>query len=66
LKERTDLFDGKPKRMLHVAPEAFFTPIFRAERNIDYLSGDLDPGNPEIGGHGPNGHYGHPLPGQFV
>jgi SAM-dependent methyltransferase len=49
-KERTDLFDGKPKRMLHVAPEAFLTPIFRAERNIGYLSGDLDPGNPEIGG----------------
>jgi SAM-dependent methyltransferase len=44
------LFDGKPKRMLHVAPEPFLTPIFRAARNIDYLSGDLDPGNPEIGG----------------
>ena len=48
-KQRTDLFDGKPKRMLHVAPEVFMTPIFRAERNIDYLSGDLEPGNPAIG-----------------
>jgi hypothetical protein len=47
--ERTDLFDGKPKRMLHVAPEAFLTPIFRAQRNIDYLSGDLNPGNEAIG-----------------
>jgi SAM-dependent methyltransferase len=48
-KERTDLFDGKPKRMLHVAPEASLTPVFRSAPNIDYLSGDLNPGNPEIG-----------------
>lgn len=48
-KDRTNLFDGKPKRMLHVAPEAFLTPIFRAAPNIDYLSGDLNPGNPAIG-----------------
>lgn len=48
-KDRTNLFDGKPKRMLHVAPESFLTPIFRAAPNIDYLSGDLNPGNPAIG-----------------
>jgi Methyltransferase domain len=41
--ERTDLFDGKPKRMLHVAPEASLGPKFKAARNIDYLSSDLNP-----------------------
>jgi SAM-dependent methyltransferase len=41
--ERTDLFDGRPKRMLHVAPEAALAPKFRAIPGLDYLSGDLDP-----------------------
>jgi SAM-dependent methyltransferase len=42
-RERSDLFDGRPKRMLHMAPEPSLGPIFRAIPNIDYLSGDLDP-----------------------
>jgi Methyltransferase domain len=42
-RERSDLFDGRPKRMLHIAPEPSLGPIFRAVPNIDYLSGDLDP-----------------------
>jgi hypothetical protein len=41
-KERTNLFDGKPKRMLHVAPECL-AEKFRKARYIDYLSADLDP-----------------------
>ena len=41
--ERTDLFDGRPKRMLHVAPEAALAPKFRAIPGLDYLSGDLNP-----------------------
>ena len=41
--ERTDLFDGRPKRMLHVAPEPALAPKFRAIPGLDYLSGDLDP-----------------------
>ncbi len=41
--ERTDLFDGRPKRMLHVAPEAALAPKFREIPGLDYLSGDLNP-----------------------
>jgi SAM-dependent methyltransferase len=41
--ERTDLYDGRPKRMLHVAPEAALAPEFRTIPGVDYLSGDLDP-----------------------
>jgi SAM-dependent methyltransferase len=41
--ERTDLYDGRPKRMLHVAPEPALAPKFRAITGLDYLSGDLDP-----------------------
>lgn len=37
----TDLFDGVPKRMLHVAPEYWLADRFRAIPGIDYLSGDL-------------------------
>lgn len=40
---RTDLFDGAPKSMLHIAPEFSLGPKFRAIPNINYLSGDLDP-----------------------
>jgi hypothetical protein len=43
LKQQTDLFDGKPKRMLHIAPEPSLGPVFQAIPNIDYISGDLDP-----------------------
>jgi SAM-dependent methyltransferase len=42
-RERSDLFDGRPKRMLHIAPEPSLGPIFSAIPKIDYLSGDLEP-----------------------
>jgi hypothetical protein len=38
---RTDLFDGKPKRMLHVAPEQWFEPRLRARLGPGYLTADL-------------------------
>jgi len=38
---RTDLFDGRPKRMLHVAPEACFAARLRHWPGIDYLTADL-------------------------
>ena len=43
LNERTNLFDGNPKRMLHVAPEPSISSLVRQVDYIDYLSGDLDP-----------------------
>lgn len=39
--QHTDLFDGRPKKMLHVAPEPCFEPIFRKRLGKSYLSGDL-------------------------
>ena len=39
--KHTDLFSGKPLRMLHVAPEAFLAERFKALPNLDYLSADL-------------------------
>lgn len=42
LKERTDLFTGGRKRLLHIAPERVFADRFSADDAIDYLSGDLD------------------------
>ena len=41
--QRTDIFEAKPKRMLHVAPEPSLGPKFRSARSVDYLSADLDP-----------------------
>jgi len=41
--QRTDLFDGKSKKMLHVAPEPSLTAKFEAAPNIEYISSDLDP-----------------------
>jgi SAM-dependent methyltransferase len=38
---RTDLLDGRPKRMLHVAPEAQLARLFREQSHLDYLSADL-------------------------
>ena len=43
LQERTNLFDGTPKSMLHIAPEFSLGTKFGAIPNIDYLSGDLNP-----------------------
>ncbi len=39
--QKTDLLNGKKKRMLHVAPEAQLSQLFNAPEHIDYLSADL-------------------------
>lgn len=43
MQRRTDLFDGQPKSLLHVAPEKFFATRLSRIAGIDYLSVDLDP-----------------------
>jgi hypothetical protein len=47
LRERGDLF-AQRLRVLHLAPEPWLERRLRARPNLDYLSGDLEPG----GGHG--------------
>ena len=42
LSTRTDLLDGRPKRILHVAPEPALTQLLRAARSIEIVSADLD------------------------
>jgi ubiquinone/menaquinone biosynthesis C-methylase UbiE len=41
LTQKTDLFSGNPKKMLHVAPEAQLSRLFQEADRIDYLSADL-------------------------
>ena len=41
LPQRTDLFDGRPKRLLHVAPEPQFARLFRRVPGIRYVSMDI-------------------------
>ncbi len=38
---KTDLFDGKPKRVLHVAPEQCFEARLRKRLGAGYLTADL-------------------------
>lgn len=40
---KTDLLDGKPKTMLHIAPEYALANRLPQLANLDYLSADLDP-----------------------
>ena len=40
-RERTDLFSGKPKGFLHVAPERAFGALFAAAAGAGYLTADL-------------------------
>jgi SAM-dependent methyltransferase len=40
-KQSTDLFDGSPKTMLHVAPERFLTDRLDRIENLDYVSADI-------------------------
>ena len=40
LKQKTSFFT-KQARMLHVAPEYCFIPLFRRQKNIEYITGDL-------------------------
>ncbi|MEM9186436.1 MAG: methyltransferase domain-containing protein [Planctomycetota bacterium] len=42
LRERTNLFDGAPKRVLHIAPEMQIERILREAVGDGYLSGDLN------------------------
>ena len=41
LSKRTNLFDGKPKKVLHVAPEACFEPRLRQQFGNNYFTTDL-------------------------
>jgi len=41
LNEKTNLFDGNPKAMLHVAPERCFEPRFKKQLGGGYLTADL-------------------------
>lgn len=42
LRSRTDLFDGAPKRILHVAPEPVVANRLQRLPRVDYLSADLE------------------------
>jgi SAM-dependent methyltransferase len=41
LQKKTNLFDGSPRKMLHVAPEPVFESRFAKQLGADYLSADL-------------------------
>jgi SAM-dependent methyltransferase len=41
LKERTDLFDGTPKSVLHVAPESCLEPQLQQRLGAGYITADL-------------------------
>lgn len=43
IRQHTNLLDGTPKNLLHVAPEEGLEKRFQQAPNIDYLSADLDP-----------------------
>jgi SAM-dependent methyltransferase len=42
-RDHTDLFDGSPKTMLHVAPEKCLVPRLRSIPNLAYVTADLNP-----------------------
>jgi SAM-dependent methyltransferase len=42
LSTRTDLLDGRPKRILHVAPEPALGQLLRDARGLEIVSADLD------------------------
>ena len=41
LTQKTNLFDGKQKKMLHVAPEPELSRLIQKADYIDYVSADL-------------------------
>ena len=41
LSKKTDLFNGQPKKMLHVAPEPYFESKFRDRLGDNYITADL-------------------------
>jgi ubiquinone/menaquinone biosynthesis C-methylase UbiE len=40
--KRTDLFDGEPKRILHIAPEEAIERLVRQLPRVTYLSADIE------------------------
>jgi SAM-dependent methyltransferase len=40
LKNETDFFSA-PKKVLHIAPEQCFLKLFKAQKNLDYITADL-------------------------
>lgn len=46
LQNHTNLFDGRPKKMLHVSPEPCFEPRLRRQLGQQYLTADLF--NPQV------------------
>jgi len=42
IRDKTDLLDGRPKKMLHVAPEPQMSRLFRRADCLHYLSADLN------------------------
>jgi SAM-dependent methyltransferase len=42
LTQRTDLFDGRPKSLLHIAPEPVFARRFKAIPELRYVSMDIE------------------------
>jgi SAM-dependent methyltransferase len=44
LNEKTNLMDGRQKKMLHIAPERELSGLFQRIPGLEYLSGDLAPG----------------------
>jgi hypothetical protein len=42
LRKHTFLFDGRPKKLLHIAPEFCLEPLLRKAAGRGYLSADLD------------------------
>ena len=45
---KTSLFDGSPKRLLHIAPEPELAKRVLAVKGLDYLPVDLDPRRPYV------------------
>jgi SAM-dependent methyltransferase len=41
MSRKTDLFDGRPKKLLHVAPEPQLARLFQQAGYLEYLSADL-------------------------
>ncbi len=41
LVNNTNLFDEKPKKLLHIAPEVAFEPRLKRIKNLEYLTADL-------------------------
>jgi SAM-dependent methyltransferase len=41
IQKKTNLFDGKPRKMLHVAPELCLEPRFKEHLGDNYLTADL-------------------------